>query len=489
MSHKSSQRFASLFMALVIAFAGVTPALAAPPANDNFDFPTIIGALPFSDSVDNTEATNETDEPIFCNSSPQTVWYSFTPAASTVARVDMDGSSFGDTIFSIFEASGPGFGGLNILDCRSFGDSVTFIFQAGTTYYIQAGNISNGSGGDLHLNLQEIPPPSNDNFANATPISALPFDDSVDTIAATNEAGEPSPSCGNQGKNTVWYTFTPATSGSISANFSLISFTPFIAAYTGNSLVNLTEVGCSNFGNVLTIQADATTTYYFQVGSFFDNGGSMGFHLEVTKPPAANFGYSPSDPSIFDNVQFCDQSFDPGQVGFESYTWDFGDGATSTDNCANHQYAADGAYTVQHSVTTFDGRTASTSQVVQVRTHDVAIMKVGAPRSGNVGQTKTITVSIKNNRYPETVRIQLYRSIAGGGFEFIGFSTQFVPVRSGNRTSQFTFKYTFSPQDAKIGKVTFKAIVSIENANDAFPADNEAISTPPTIVKGRISYP
>ncbi len=249
-------------------------------------------------------------------------------------------------------------------------------------------------------------------------------------------------------------------------------------------------MGCRYGWSVLSFQANAGTTYYIQAGAYYDGeGGEMEFQLEVTPPPVADFSFDPSDPSVFNNINFCDNSFDPGDVGIQSMTWDFGDGATSTDNCAAHQYLADGNYTVQHSVTTFDGRSASTSQVVQVRTHDVSIIKVAAPKSANVGQTKTINVSIKNNRYPETVTIELYRSVAGGGFELIGLSIQFVPVRPGNRTSQFTFNYTFSPQDAQAGKVTFKAIVFIENSNDGFPADNEAISTPPTVVKGRISYP
>lgn len=110
-------------------------------------------------------------------------------------------------------------------------------------------------------------------------------------------------------------------------------------------------------------------------------------------------------------------------------------------------------------------------------------MKVSAPKSAVPGQTRQITVSIKNNRYAETVQIDLYRSVAGGGFVFVGTSQQYVPVRSGNRTSDFVFNYTFSPQDAQIGKVTFRAIVTIVNARDAFPADNEAFSVPPTVVR------
>src|SRR4030095_7547226 len=121
----------------------------------------------------------------------------------------------------------------------------------------------------------------------------------------------------------------------------------------------------------------------------------------------------------FDMMNFCDVSFDPSGFGFNAFTWDFGDGATSTVNCASHQYAADGDYTLQHTATTLDGRTASTSQVVHVRTHDVAITRISAPQSASAGQTRSITVSVSNRKYPETVRIELYKSVLGG-FQFVG---------------------------------------------------------------------
>lgn len=481
MSHKFSHRVASLFMALAIAFAGVTPALAAPPLIDNFAGPEAIPSLPFSATVDITDATNESGEPQACWFMDRTAWYSFTPSQTVTVRAYTQGII---SNVNIYRLDGAGISDLSFLECAAFGIPTGFLAEAGQTYYLQVGPVY-GQVGSIQLNLEEVSPPLNDNFASATVIFALPFDDSVDTLGATLEAGEPTPSCDfDDTDRTVWYAFTPAASGSLSASFTSAYFSTITAAYTGNSLANLIEVGCRAFGNTLTFQATANTTYYFQVGGIFGyDGGPGGFHLDVTPPIVADFFFNPSDPSVLGTVQFCDYSFDPGGVGFQSMTWDFGDGATSTDNCAFHQYAADGDYTVQHSVTTFDGRTASTSQVVQVRTHDVSIIKVAAPRSASVGQTRAITVSIKNNRYPETVRIELYRSVSGGGFELIGVSTQFVPVRSGNRTSQFTFNYTFSPQDAQVGKVTFRAVVVIENANDAFQPDNDAISTPPTVVK------
>jgi PKD domain len=201
--------------------------------------------------------------------------------------------------------------------------------------------------------------------------------------------------------------------------------------------------------------------------------------LVKTPPPNVGIGYYPSDPSSFDTIQFYDQSNDPGQLGFSSWEWDFGDGGTATNPgcCPTHRYFADGDYTVRLTVTTLDGRTASGTRIVQVRTHDVSIVKLTVPQSASAGQNRSIVVGLSNRRYPETVRIDLYRSTPNGFTQFAS-STQSVPVRSGNKTSDFAFNYTFTQEDAALGKVTFKAIATIVTARDALTTDNEAISLP-----------
>lgn len=462
---------------VVLAFALPTTSLAAPPPNDNFADAIVIEALPFSDTRNTSEATTEPGEPQPCFFSPHTFWYSFTPAADGAVRADTAGSSFSDTTLNVYQAIGPGINGLSFLGCASFGASISFSVQAGTTYYIQAGNIFE-SDGDLRVNLAEVPPPPNDDFSNATPFTDLPFSDSVDTAGASLQAGEPTPSCVSPGDltGTVWYAFTPAASGSVSARIDA-PFSTAVAAYTGDSLDSLAEVGCRSFWGILTFRADAGTTYYFQVGNLFGTGGSLTFNLDVTPAPEASFFFDPGDPSLFDTIQFFDSSFDPGEVGIESQAWEFGDGATATGCCPTHQYASDGDYTVQLTVTTFDGRTASTSQLVHVETHDVAITRFAAPQAAHSGQTRRISVDVNSKRRSENVEVQLFKSVPGG-FQFFGSLTQFVPVRPSNRTTQFNFSYTFTSDDASIGKVTFKAVAIIHEARDALPADNEAIASP-----------
>lgn len=209
----------------------------------------------------------------------------------------------------------------------------------------------------------------------------------------------------------------------------------------------------------------------------FDQRGPLTFNINLTPPPVASYFLSPSDTSVFGPVQFFDESSDPGDAGIQSEAWDFGDGTTGTGRTPTHQYAADGDYTTTLTVTTIDGRTATTSQVVHVSTHDVAITAFTVPASARTGATRSITVGISDKRYPETVQVQLLTGNTRGSFDPVGTMTLPVPVKSGKHTTQFAFSYTFTQGDAAIGKVTFEAIATIQGARDALPADNMTLAT------------
>ena len=359
------------------------------------------------------------------------------------------------------------------------GDQQIFVMNADgsgvTQLTFDAGVINSGP----HWIRQVFPP--NDDFANATGVPVLPFSSVAQLVFAGTESGEQTPSCAvfyGPVNKTVWYSFTPAQTQSITARNGNASISTVVAAYSGSSVSGLTELGCVVFGGNVTFRAKAGTTYHFLVGNLFGQEGQAEFRLEVTPPPQPNFGTSPFDPSMFEAVQFQDFSFDPAFIGFEPPQWSFGDGTTGTGFFPTHRYVADGEYLVELTVTTHDGRSASTSRTLQVRTHDVAITRFQAPSSGMTGKTSKINVDIRSNRYPETVQVQLFKSVPGG-FQLVATSTQTLPTR--NRVTSVAFSYTFAPEDAVIGKVTFKAVATLLGARDALPADNEAIA-PPTKV-------
>jgi PKD repeat protein len=330
--------------------------------------------------------------------------------------------------------------------------------------------------------VQEVPPPPNDAFANATPITTLPFSNTVDhLIAATTEPGEPMPCAGGAMQSTVWWVFTATTTGSRLA--SLVGpLSPALAVYTGSSLNNLSIVSCGS-GDRVTFRAGAGTTYYVRAEGAFSLDFPMFFRLDTTPEPIADFTFFPSDPSIFDTIQFIDSSSDPAGLGIQSQAWTFGDGATAEGCCPTHPYARDGDYTAALTVTTTDGRAASVLRVVHVSTHDVAIVRIDAPKSVRVGQTIEINVYVKNYRQLETVQVDLFKSNPQG-FERVDSRTQTVPVKTGGGTTKFRFMNTILDSDGAQGKVSFKAVTMIIGHRDAHPADDEFIS-PPITVKRR----
>ncbi|HSR34277.1 MAG TPA: PKD domain-containing protein [Anaerolineae bacterium] len=450
------------------------------PPNDDFAGAISFSTLPYSHSMDTSAASLQSGEPTpsCAQGYPwgKSVWYAYTPdqSGSVTARTEA-GFSTGLAAYT-----GLSLGELTQIDSRCWGERLTFHAEAGMTYYFQVGAMYN-DGGWLAFYLEGAPP--NDDFATADLFSELPYSHSMDTSAASLQSGEPTPTCAQYyswGKS-VWYAYTPDQSGSVTARTEA-GFSTAVAAYTGTSLGDLIQMDSRCWGDWLTFRVEAGTTYYFQVGGMWGEGGPLTFYLDVPPPPEVGFGFSPGDPSVFDILWFWDWSWDPAGVGIASQAWDFGDGATGEGCCPTHLYAADGDYMVSLTVTTWDGRSASTSQVIAVRTHDVAITKFAVPGAASAGQTRSIVVGLNSKRYPERVEVQLYKSVPGG-YEWVGSLTQSVPVRPASRTTDFHFSYTFTADDANVGKVTFKAVAYLQDARDARPADNEAISSPTKVTR------
>lgn len=452
-----------------------------PPPNDNFADATLISDTPFEDELNTSEATIEPSEPRpSCSWTPgQTIWYAYTPAITGLAEVRIipDYGSF----LSVY--TGNDLSSLTEIGCWDFLGDATFQVEAGQTYFLQIGSMS-GEAGGVRFKLEFVPPPSNDNFGDALEIT-LGASNRFYNSMATMEPGEPTPSCYSQISQTVWFRYTPTADG-----FATIQSDAYwirvVGVYTGSELGDLTEVNCRSWWDApLPLHVVSGTTYYFQVGSRHNfESGWFTFMLYETPLPGADFWWGTGDPNIYDLVQFCDNSFDPVWAGFTNHWWEFGDGTTGTDNCIFHQFAADEDYVVWHNIQTSDGRTDpdGVTHTLSVRTHDVTAVRVAAPKSASVGQTRPITVYIKNIRYPERVEVQLYKSVPGG-YEMVGVTNQNIPVRLGNRTTAVSFSYTFTQADADMGKVTFKAVVNIIDARDALPGDNEAISPPAKITQ------
>ena len=232
------------FGSLVVNFATAPP----PPPNDNFAAAVVVPTLPSQFTAITNSATLEPGEPNapICAGTTlpigNTVWYSFTPGATTPVTVDTFGSNF-DTLLAVYTTSALPLPLTPDVACNddaggTVQSQVSFLATAGTTYHVQVGGF-NSAFGNLTVHFTVTPPPANDNFAAAINLPALPTTQSAVTLSATTEPGEPlavDASCGVATGvlgRTVWYTLTPGAATTVTVDTFLSSFDTVLAVYTG----------------------------------------------------------------------------------------------------------------------------------------------------------------------------------------------------------------------------------------------------------------
>lgn len=144
--------------AMLVYSAGAADAVA--PSNDTAASATVVSTLPFSDTLDTTQATTDATDAALNSScgAPATeasVWYSYTPAADGTIVIDVSQSTYSAGIIT---ASGTP-GSLSLLSCgpRTVVQDVT----AGQPVYIMAFDDTPGSGngGTLQISVTNAPPP------------------------------------------------------------------------------------------------------------------------------------------------------------------------------------------------------------------------------------------------------------------------------------------------------------------------------------------
>jgi Cadherin-like domain/PKD domain len=242
------------------------------PANDDFANAEPLGPE-YRGSVSGStlHATSEPGEPTpFFG---RTVWYSWTPAESGVASINVQ-------LANGVVYAGPAIGSLTTV---AFGNS-TFAVTGGVTYHIQ---VAGGESFTLEWLLEPDRPPANDAFANAQPLS-----DASGRIEATNrlatvEPGEPDH--GGESKASVWFTWTADADGVATFHVDS-SFWTIHAVYVGNSVDALTSVEQTRDvdAQVVRFTAQAGITYRIAVDG--RAGGTGVFWLDWSFEPAGGGG-------------------------------------------------------------------------------------------------------------------------------------------------------------------------------------------------------
>jgi hypothetical protein len=313
----------------------ITPPFTATPSrtptssnglfNDACANAMIIDSAPYSSTVVTSLATADATDPApGCgnHSRGKSVWYRFTAPSNGTLTANTFGSNY-DTILSAYTgacgAYAPVPGACND-DTSGLQSRVAFTASGGVTYYFLASAYSN-NGGTLAFQLTfqgtgptatptetftpgpptatftvtptftQGPPPTatspsglpNDACSNTTTIAAVPYSGTAVTTAATIEATDPAPTCGNHSRGkSVWYSFTAPATGTLTANTFGSSYDTILSAYTG-SCGAFASVSCNDDSNSLqsrvSLQVTAGTTYYFLVTAYTSNGGTLRFSL------------------------------------------------------------------------------------------------------------------------------------------------------------------------------------------------------------------
>jgi hypothetical protein len=142
-----ARRLMALFGGAVLVLAMTAGSALAAPGNDSALTPTVIGSLPFTDTVDTTTATADPTDPSSpCGSASNTVWYTLTAGPSGIGHVILDMAGTDYPVLLYVTAGSPGG---PLVSCGNV-SSITFDAAPSTTYYIMIGDaFAAGAGGIL----------------------------------------------------------------------------------------------------------------------------------------------------------------------------------------------------------------------------------------------------------------------------------------------------------------------------------------------------
>jgi hypothetical protein len=272
-------------MAVATALIAAPAASAAPPGNDDFGAPVILGSgVPVASTGHTTaEATSQSGEP--SATSPRSVWFTWTATAADVVAVDQcqDGADPSPNFVTVW--TGSAVDALTEVPRVGGHDCVNYYRVAAGVHRIAVGNSNPGQSFDLAVRHMDTP--ANDNYANAMPVGPdLPVVVDTNNVNSTFEPNEPAAFPGAQ---TVWFRWQAPSAQQVridTCNFEYLSGSANrqIGIYTGGSLP-ATEIAANPYGAEcdLTFTPVSGTTYRIAVAVYGE--GNFTFRIRQTAPP------------------------------------------------------------------------------------------------------------------------------------------------------------------------------------------------------------
>ncbi|MBI2692542.1 MAG: hypothetical protein HYX29_11435 [Solirubrobacterales bacterium] len=400
---------ALLVTTIAIALAA-SPAVAAPPANDDFANAQVLSNDRGMAYFDLSESTTEATEPLAVGAIARTIWFSYTPSTTGLVKFSVcspdPGLAIAGANLSAF--SGPSLDAL-VSEANSSGncpvDQVNaeiaqLSVNAGITYSLQLGSTADTEilGGSLIYDFNSAPP-ANDDFADATEITgALPQTIDADNGLATRGLDEPGDDFWGPW-NSLWYRWTSDFDGVLSIDTCSTSSNGETAVdsrvniYTedgapaelfGLSLFGTAGDGCQQPKTLLSHEyfyVTSGTEYWINLSNVADQfGHDYKLRLRRVVDPETT-----ADPYIFPNggqpqvggtysIGDYEWAADPGIGAFE-YQWlrcdSDGNGCSEIDGATTVSYvvqAVDLGYRLRARITARNGvaSTAATSAATEL---------------------------------------------------------------------------------------------------------------------------
>lgn len=259
------------------------PALAAAPANDDFEHAQPLGDVPAHATGTRSEATRQASEPAH---GLQTVWYTVAPSRSGRLAVEVTGG-YVSTDLTVYTGDA-------LTDLHAVGHSedavpsrVAFDATAGATYRVAVGTSYEADDAGFEIRTREAPLPGNDAFEDAQRL-AIPGVYEGNLADATSELGEP-----DGGAHSLWYRIRPRRTGRLTVEAAGGPH-PGLAIYTGSDVARLRQVGGSA-GGVIRFVAKRNRTYRIRVTS--DSPGLGDVSLTVSDGSVAGKGLTVAAPA------------------------------------------------------------------------------------------------------------------------------------------------------------------------------------------------
>lgn len=269
------------------------------PPNDAFAAARTVSTLPtihVTDLINATWQAGEPDPTAQPQGSPcvndrrgRTIWYRYRPTKTGIVRVDtlLSGAQ---TWISVHRGST--LGGLALVACNDDinevgteeQSSVAWKALAGKTYHIQVGGTL--SLADLAVRFRKVTPLPHDDLSGA---AVIPQDGTVrvvDTRLATTESGETFPGDRSNPGASVWYRFSPATTGTMHLDTQgSAAVEVVVAVYRGTSFASLVLVDDAAEPRYEPLAFPVTAGQQYRIQVFGKGRDAGRIHLHLAPAP------------------------------------------------------------------------------------------------------------------------------------------------------------------------------------------------------------